>query len=252
MSTRKVIGIIKLVFVSVVAAVCAVAAVVCFAPKGFFSWFADNQSVSASVMNVSVESHTQVVNTLEYYKFDSVSGGAYNFTADSSQNVTWNTYDGVLNNIVYQAVIKIKISDSVNTVTVSAKTIAEYYLGDGDNLHVLAPSGNSLSSIVAFEAYYSDGEGIVDSGNGSLTLTPPETADENTYTFINQDKTLAEAVYLGGAHTFTSQTDKAVYVVLKYNVTAIEEISTKNIGNPSVESLESIPFDICDFSLYVA
>ncbi|MGN0818716.1 MAG: hypothetical protein ACI4L9_07080 [Candidatus Coproplasma sp.] len=257
MFSRKVISIIKLVFVSVVAAMVAVAAVVCFAPNGYFAWFAKNQNVSANGMNVSVESQTKVIDGVSYYIYDRYEDESKNYVFASNESTEFESYD-ILNNNIYQSAIKVSINSGVESVTVTAKTTAEYYLGDGDTKdHVLGAdvNGNSLSSIIAFEVYSSDGKEI-SASDTSLTLTLPENVNKYAFVDENNNNVWTKEITLDN-FTFDDPENSdgnAIYLIIKYNSTAIEEISTKHMGTEYVENLEEgkIPFINCDFNLYIA
>lgn len=248
MFSRKVISIIKLAFVTVVAVFVAVAAVFCFAPKGFFGWFANNKSVSANGMNVSVESPTEVIDTATCYVHNNTNN---TFVLNENQAIEFETYS-LLNNNVYQAIIKITLK--VSSVTVYAHTTASDYLGS-QSAELLKETENSLSSIIAFEVYYSDDSpSVITDNNSTITFTPNNPTD---YSFLTEDENnnnvlvSSKSVQLGETHNFSGAEPYAVYVVIKYNSAAIEEISSKNLGNSAISNLDEVPFNVFDFSLQV-
>ncbi|MGN0814920.1 MAG: hypothetical protein ACI4MH_06790 [Candidatus Coproplasma sp.] len=262
MAKNKLKNLIELVIACVVAIVVTVAAIMYLVQDNTYAWFAKNDQVSADGMNVEIKIDESVVNTVECFTYSGIdSSGSYTFvkidndTDDDTDNVTMEPYNS-LNNNVYQIIIKINLTEGTDSVTVFANTSATVYLGstkEEDNK--LKENGNSLSSVVAFEVYYSDSsdssdssEIVYNSSAETVTFTPPETLED--YSFVD-NKTLISSISLGEEHTFTDTSGNAVYIVLKYNVDTITEVFSRNIGN-EVCNAETVPFDLYDFSFSIA
>ncbi|MGN1372501.1 MAG: hypothetical protein ACI4VK_00465 [Candidatus Coproplasma sp.] len=265
MSKDKVKNLIKLIFVCAVAVVVTVLAVVFVLQDNAYAWFAKNTLVSANGIEVGIQVDESVVGSVDYYKISSISGSSYTFTApesDDSGNAQMDTYDSSEDN-AYQIVVKITPTSGTDSVTVVAQvldytfqtesgTATKKYLG-ADDADYLVESGNPMSSVVAFEIYYSDTDSSSISETGSdgettaITLTPDSREE---YSFITEDKKLSSSVSLG-THEFTGTGSNSVYIVIKYNSIAISEVFSHNIGN-EVCSDAKVAFDLCDFSFSVS
>ncbi|MGN0807858.1 MAG: hypothetical protein ACI4MN_05390 [Candidatus Coproplasma sp.] len=250
MTKSKLKNLIKLIVACLTAVIFTVIAVVYIVQDNAHAWFTINNLVSADGTEIGVAIPEGIVKgSAEYFKYSEKDENSYTF--ERSESSAMEMYDSSINND-YQIVIKINLTASTESVTVAAYTTAEKYLG-ADDAGELASADNSLSSVVSFEIYYSDStvvsETVSDGVTTSVTLTPPTPVTE--YTFINEDKTLASSVRLGETHTFSGTSDNAVYIVVKYNSDAIDEIISLNIGNDVFSGDSNITF-MCDFSFSVS
>ncbi|MGN0812260.1 MAG: hypothetical protein ACI4MQ_01965 [Candidatus Coproplasma sp.] len=251
MSKDRLKNLIKLIAVCALAVILTVAAVVFLVQDNAYAWFAKNNLVSADGMQVAIKVDESVVGSTEYFKFKEKSGNSYTFKKSTSTEM--DTYDSSENND-YQIVVKINLTSTTDSVTVNAYTTAKGYLG-ADEAEELAATGNSMSSVVAFEIYYSDTDSAIieedtdTDGVALVKLTPPDPLTD--YSFVTEEKTLSSSVSLGETHTLTGTGSKAVYIVIKYNVNAIDEIISHNIGNSVFSGSTDITFD-CDFSFSVS
>ena len=257
MSKDRLKNLIKLIAVCAVAVVLTVLAVVYVLQDNAYAWFSKNNLVTANGMEVAITVDDSVVASVEYFTINGKSGGSYTFTppeGNATNSTKMGTYKSSEGN-VYQVIVKINLTETVDSVTVYANTTAYKYLGADDADTITSANGNSLSSVVAFEIYHSDtivdGTAVVteitdmEGATTAITLTPPTTVTE--YSFV-ENKQLISSVPIGERHTFTSQS-KAVYIVIKYNVNAITEVFGHNIGNPICNS--EVDFDKYDFSFSI-
>lgn len=252
MKKSKTKNLIKLIAVCAAAIIFSVFAVVFFIQDNVFGWFARIDQSNANGMEVVLHVKESVVSTVEFFTFSEKNDESYTFI--KSNITTMETYHSLENN-AYQIVIKVKLTEVTDSVLVSAHTSAENYLG-ADDASYLTASGNSMSSVVAFEIYYSDSDSSkiseTTNSNGettAVTITPPDSPTE--YSFVKDDKTLSPSVSFG-THDYESAGNNAVYLVIKYNSSTITEVFGHNIGNEIFDTSQTVDFDKCDFSFTVA
>lgn len=224
-----------------------------------FSWFSHNKDASGEGMDITIGRETGICRDYAFYRIDTTDEGAgVLFTETPRESASLGTYDALEKS--YQCLLKIYVTDMVETLTVTASTDTAYFLGNPNKQYLLDSESNALSNVVGFKVL-SPGDLTVESTvDGGAAYRVPSLNESDMQTFIDKNdisETTApqnftitvDAASLQDGETAPDGTPcRAAYLLISYDPALISAVFSANIGNPKIDNAKSVPFD-CDFRL---
>lgn len=231
--------------------------VVAAAGSATFAWFSTNKTATAKYSNI-VAKDSSYVSSWTYHSIKettvSTDGSTYTyvFNYDSTTKLSIDQYSRLNENDAHQLLVEITLTDDAGSFNFEAnadKNILPDTDEDGNARNQWSTvdwtniTNLPLSSIIAF--YYTE-EPNVNVNESEKTITITRSTDETSFvTLTNENPSFTQSLTLK-----ENSTAKKVYVVLDYNLSAIDSIYSFNIGNEAFDSDEGLTFG-CDFSFSV-
>ena len=235
------------------------------------AWFAQNDTAGAGGLDVAIKSDRKLYGR-EFYNITDADGYAFvKCAADSDAKLGIYSMTGTK----FQLLVKIYVAADIDTITLTASTSTDYFLGDGkhDLLAATATDAsvpekgttdageeytNVMSSVVRIAAITS---GVTENGDTCTIDALP--SDKTFGHFINTDAdpatinnfdvkstTDASTIALPSETvTYDGKDAKAFFVIIDYDRLLLSTIFSKNLANPLLQDgAAEIPF-ACDFRL---
>ena len=123
--------------------------------NGSTAWFAENDRVTADGMHVKVSSPDNLVESVQYFPISSITlsenYNIYTFSLEDEITDTTQIKLGTFSTLESerQLLIKINLSQEVDSVIVSAEAEAESYIIEAEDT-IINMKGNPLSSVIEF------------------------------------------------------------------------------------------------------
>ena len=262
----------RIKFQAVLASVFSIA-ILATAGTATFAWFTVNRKVSSSYDGI-VSMANSNIKGVEYFnilKVDTAQDGTkqYHFNATpTTTNYAIGEYSRAWGKEEHQILIKVTLnadSDAMKCLAAAKENILHDKNSWTDVDWNNPGDGFPLSSIVSMNYYTEASEGSitvdVTNDNGEvtgtknydvITINKPSTTTDYSFVSIDdhtdaptftQELSLADSIASSGGET-------CFYIVMDYNLRAIDSIYSYNIGNPIFESEEGVKF-ACDFSVVV-
>lgn len=213
-----------------------------------FAWFISRRTagVNYASMVANSEDTVQGVKAYPYYPITdssdpnySLTSSVYTFSLTSVSSGDFGKYS-LLNPLGNALLLEIDLTEfALNAASLNllAHTSASAFLGetnpDGTLKQQLQRSGNSLSSIICF---YSFTPSSVTKGTSYYSCALANTANTSSakMTFVSNE-VLASDVTLSTLNGGNS----TLYVVVDYDAALIEYLYSMNIGNPTINAIDS-------------
>ncbi len=225
-----------------------------------FSWFSHNREVSGNDMGITIDSQTGICDGHVFYNIDTTDTGTgvLFVEAEDQQNASLGTYDVLKRS--YQVLLKLYVKDTTEALTVTFSTDTTYFLGNPNKEHLLSTDRNTLSSVVGFKLLAPPSDAETETADGKTAYRFSSLSESDMHTFIDksniststtpQNFTITfDAASLKSGETSPRGTDcKAAYLLISYDPTLISAVFSVNIGNKTIDTMTSIPFQ-CDFHL---
>lgn len=226
--------------------------------NGSTAWFAESERVTADGMHIKVSSPNNLVESVQYFPISSITlSGNYNIYTFSLEDEITDTTQiklGTFSTLESerQLLIKINLSQEVDSVIVSAEAEAESYIIEAEDT-VINMKGNPLSSVIEFYCvsdveeengcYVISGEDIVD----SVTRFAEKANGETPFDFNNKKELYSTAV---------GDSDNFIFIILDYYKLSADYI-TNHVNGLIMDKLtdvtagQNVEF-VCDFVIVVS
>lgn len=234
------------------------------------AWFAQNDTAGAGGLDVVIKSDKKLYGR-EFYNITDAAG--YTFVKCDDADAKLGTYS--MTGTKFQLLIKIYVAADLDTITLTASTSTDYFLGDGKHDLLAANEAdatvpetgttdagdeytNVMSSVVRIAAITS---GVTENDDTCTIDALP--SDKTFGHFINTDAdpatinnfdikstTDASTITLSSdTVTYDGKDAKAFFVIIDYDRLLLSTIFSKNLANPLLQDASAeIPF-ACDFRL---
>lgn len=232
------------------------------ASSATFAWFSTNKRATAKYLNI-VAKDSAIVNQVSYHSIKDVTVDdngnitQYTFNKSTTSTLTIGNYSRALGDNKHQLLIEIFLKDSTNSFSITANAKKKLLSDNGwadygeDNWKGNPTTSGStikykplpLSFIVSI-AYFGTSVTTDASGNILLDVANKQGDAQSFVTLASENDT---PKYNQSFNIGNGNGNNTIYIMLDYNLTAIDSIYSYNIGNERFEE-ENVNF-ICDFSI---